>query len=160
MDHSDLEKRAYERIMLELTSRTAMMMTHGILLALIGFTMALTGAPAPIEASWGPWSRLALGAVAVASGAVIIFGAAETDNEHAGWLALSVGFTSGLLWHAGLSIAYMVAALQAKIVILSPGADLSSEITSRGYIPLVYLGYVILTGIHARTVWKLGPPPR
>lgn len=160
MDHSELEKRAYERIMLELTARTAMMFVHGAMLAMIGLTMVVTGAPSPIEAAWGPWSRIALGGAALVIGAVILFGAAETDNDPAGWRALMLGFGGGMLWHAVLAGSYAVAAYQTQMAFLLPGETLSASVTSRGYIPLIYLGYVLLTALHFRTVWKLGPPPR
>lgn len=157
---SELEKRAYERIMLELTNRTAMMTVHGTLLFLVGLTMAVTGAPAPIEAAWGPWSRVFIGGAAIIIGIIILFGTIETDNHPAGWKALLAGFSLGVLWHLGVSTAYAIAAIQARMAVLVPGEDLSSTITNRGYIPLIYLGYFLLTGIHLRTVWKLGPPPR
>jgi len=160
MDTSDLEKRAYERIMLELTARTSMMMVHGSMLAMIGLMMMVTGAPAPIEASLGPWSRILFGGAAVVFGMTILFGAAETDNEPSGWWALLLGFGSGVLWHAGLALAYAVSAYQSRMMILEPGEVLDAAITSRGYIPLVYVGYALLTALHLRTVWKLGPPPR
>lgn len=160
MDTSDLEQRAYERIMLELTARTQMMLVHGVMLTLIGLTMVATGAPAPIEAAWGPWSRMILGGAAVAIGLLVLFGSARTDNDHTGWRALTVGFTLGMIWHAGLALSYAVAAIGAPMSILIPGEILSSTVTNRGYIPLVYVGYVTLTAIHSRTVWKLGPPPR
>lgn len=160
MDTSDLEKRAYERVMLELTARTLMMQVHGVMLAMLGLMMIITGAPAPIEADWGPWSRLALGGAAIGIGLTVLFGSAETDNEPAGWRALMIGFGSGMLWHLGLALAYTISVLGSRVQILSPGEILDASITSRGYIPLIYLGYVLLTSIHLRTVWKLGPPPR
>lgn len=146
--------------MLELTARTGMMMVHGVMLTLIGLAMVLTGAPAPIEASWGPWSRLAIGGAAIVIGLTILVGASETDNEPVGWWALLLGFGSGVLWHLGLATAYAASAYQSRMALLAPGELLDSTITSRGYIPLVYVGYFLLTAIHLRTVWKLGPPPR
>lgn len=160
MDVSELEQRAYDRIMLELTARTAMMFTHGALLVMIGLMMALTGAPAPIEDAWGPWSRLAIGLSAVVIGLTILFGAAETDIEPAGWGALVVGFATGMLWHVGLVVSYAMAAVDSRVMLLGPGEVLDASISSRGYIPLIYIGYVALTLIHLRTIWKLGPPPR
>lgn len=157
---SELEKRAYERIMLELTNRTAMMTVHGTMLILIGLTMAITGSPAPIELAWGPWSRVAIGGAAVVIGSGILVGAALTDNSPTGWRALLVGFGLGMLWHLGISVAYVVAVAQTRMAVLAPGEVLDSGITNRGYIPLVYLGYVLLTAIHLRTVRRLGPPPR
>lgn len=157
---SELEKRAYERIMLELTNRTQMMAVHGTLLFAIGLMMAITGAPAPIEATSGPWSRILLGGAAMAIGLTVLYGTAQTDNTQRGWLALLTGFGFGVAWHASLSLAYAVAAMQAPMAVLAPGEVLDTLITNRGYIPLVYLGYVLLTLIHLRTVWRLGPPPR
>lgn len=161
-DHTrePLEQRAYERIMLELTNRTAMMVVHGTLLLLVGLTMSITGAPAPLEGAFGPWARILLGGSAMLIGWVILFGAAETDNDMAGWRALVVGFVGALMWHVALAVTYAVAAWQAPMALLLPGETLGAAITNRGYIPLIYVGYVMLTGIHLRTVWKLGPPPR
>ena len=157
---SELERRAYERIVLELTARTWMMVVHGVILILVGLTMSVTGSPAPIEAAWGPWSRTLIGGAAMVIGSIILVGAARTDNDGAGWKALLAGFGAGMLWHLGLSAAYAVAAIRAEMAILMPGEILDASVTNRGYIPLIYLGYVLLTGIHLRTVWKLGPPPR
>lgn len=157
---SELERRAFDRIMLELTNRTFIMAIHGTLLFAVGLMMAITGAPSPIEESFGPWSRIVLGLSAMASGSLILFGAAETDNTAPGWAALLAGFGSGMLWHLGLATAYATAALSSDMMILEPGAPFDPSVTSRGYIPLIYVGYVLLTSVHLRTVWKLGPPPR
>lgn len=157
---SELERRAHDRVLLELMNRTAMTTVHGTALFVIGLMMALTGAPAPIENAWGPWSRLILGLTAMVIGMTILYGATETDNDRRGWVALTVGFAFGMLWHLGLAIVYAIAAFQSQMVILMPGQSLDPSITNRGYIPWIYLGYVALTLIHARTVWRLGPPPR
>lgn len=157
---SELEKRAYERVLLELTNRSLIMGIHGALLVLVGMTMAITGAPAPIEATFGPWSRIMLGGAAVLTGLTILLGSALTDNLLGGWLAQVTGFATGLFWHLAIAVTYTIAAAEVPMATLDPGQVLASDVTNRGYIPLIYLGYVALTAVNLRTVWKLGPPPR
>lgn len=154
------EERAQHRIVLELQNRIGMLCVHGGILLMIGMMMILTGAPAPTEGWWGPWSRLVLGGAAMAGGMTLLVGTARSDDSWGGWMMMTVGSALGALWHVGLTATYSYAATTEKMQILSPGEPLSEAVTSRGYIPLVYLGYVLLVLIHFVTLVRLGPPPR
>lgn len=153
-------ERAHKRIVLELQNRAAMLAIHGGILVGIGLMMMLTGGPAPSEAWFGPWSRLLLGGAAVFGGGVLLVGVARGDDDRPGWYAMVVGVILACLWHLGLAGTYVYAVATEHLVLLSPGEALDPWITSRGYIPLVYLGYVLLTIVHATTLLRLGPPPR
>lgn len=153
-------ERATRRVTLELENRAGMLCVHGGILLMIGLMMALTGAPAPTEDWFGPWSRLAMGGFAMASGAVLLWGVAAGDERKGGWLAMTLGTGGACWWHVGLTATYAYAAIVGRMEILAPGEPLSEAITSRGYIPLVYLGYVLLLMIHNVTLLRLGPPPR
>jgi len=152
--------RAHKRIVLELQNRIGMLCVHGGILLMIGMMMILTGAPAPAEDWWGPTARLALGGAAMIGGAVLLVGTALGDDSRRGWSMMVVGSVLAGLWHLGLTFTYAYAAATARMEILSPGEPLSEAVTSRGYIPLVYFGYVLLVLIHSITLVRLGPPPR
>lgn len=154
------ETEARDRVYFELANRSVLMAIHGIVAILIGATMMATGAPAPIEATFGPWSRLVLGGWAVAHGLVIVAGVAISRGRLTGWVALLVGCLGLLVWHATLMLAYGVAAFEDEILILAPGESLAAGVVNRGYIPFVYLGYVMLVGAHLITLLRLGPPRR
>lgn len=153
-------ERAQHRIVLELQNRIGMLCVHGGILLMIGLMMILTGAPAPAEDWWGPWARLLLGGLALAAGGTLLVGVAVSDETRGGWLAMVFGTLTACLWHVGLTLTYTYAAATEKMQILAPGEPLSEAVTSRGYIPLVYLGYVLLVLIHHVTLVRLGPPPR
>lgn len=153
-------ERAHRRIVLELENRTLMLLTHGGMLLVLGLMMVLTGAPRPTEEWFGPWSRLVVGGAGMLCGLTALVGVALTDDSRRGYRLLLAGTISGMVWHVGLSLTYAWAVSESRLEILAPGEALDSAISNRGYIPFVYLGYVLLIGIHARTLVKLGPPPR
>lgn len=153
-------ERAHKRIVLEIQNRTLMLCVHGLILMLVGLMMATTGAPLVTEEWFGPWSRIVVGSWAIVAGAVSIFGVALSDDIRLGWRSMLVGSLAGGLWHLGLASTYGWAAITTKMSILLPGEPLGSDIVSRGYIPFIYLGYVLLIAIHAVTLIRLGPPPR
>jgi hypothetical protein len=153
-------ERAKQRIVLELENRTMMLCIHGFILLVLGLMMALTGAPAPTEAWYGPWSRLVVGGIGILIGLTILVGVALTDESPRGYVSQVVGTLLAALWHLGLSSTYAFAAITERMELLAPGEPLSVTVTNRGYIPFVYLGYVMLISLHARTLIKLGRPPR
>lgn len=153
-------ERAKRRIVLELENRTLMLCVHGGVLLILGMMMALTGAPAPTEAWYGPWSRTFVGGAGMLIGAVSLVGVALTDDSRRGYAALVVGTIAAGFWHLGLSATYAYAAATQRMELLGPGEPLSEAITNRGYIPFVYLGLTLLVSIHAVTLARLGPPPR
>ena len=153
-------ERAQHRIVLELQNRIGMLCVHGGILLMIGMMMILTGAPAPAEDWWGPFARLVLGGMAMLGGAVLLVGTARGDDSRWGWSMMTIGTALAAAWHVGLTLTYTYAAATERMVILAPGEPLSEAVTSRGYIPLVYLGYVLLVLIHCATLVRLGPPPR
>lgn len=153
-------ERAKRRIVLELENRTLMLCVHGGVLLILGMMMALTGAPAPTEAWYGPWSRVIIGGLGMLIGSVSLIGVALTDDSRRGYVALLVGTITAGFWHFGLSATYAYAAATQRMELLAPGEPLSSAITNRGYIPFVYLGLTLLVTIHAVTLARLGPPPR
>lgn len=154
------QERAAHRIVLELQNRAAMLATHGGILASVGLMMVLTGGPAPAEAWFGPWARLVYGGGALVGGIVLLVGVARGDDDRRGWAASLLGAAAACIWHLGLTATYVYAVLQEHHQLLAPGEPLGADVISRGYIPLVYLGYVMLTLIHAVTLARLGPPPR
>lgn len=153
-------ERAKQRIVLELENRTLMLCVHGGILMILGLMMALTGAPAPTESWYGPWSRLAVGGIGMGTGAALLVGVALTDDSRRGYVAQVAATVMAAFWHLGLSATYAYAAATQKMELLAPGEPLSEAITNRGYIPFVYLGYVLLVGLHVRTLVSIGPPPR
>ena len=153
-------ERAHRRIVLELENRTLMLCVHGGILIVLGLMMALTGAPAPTEDWYGPWSRLVVGGAGMAIGLTTLVGVALTDESRVGYASMMVGTVMAAFWHGGLSLTYAYAVATQKMALLSPGEPLDTAITNRGYIPFVYLGYVLLVCIHASTLVRLGPPPR
>jgi len=153
-------ERAHRRIVLELENRNSMLLVHGALLLVLGLMMTLTGAPRPTEEWFGPWSRLVVGGAGMLSGLVALVGVALTDDSRRGYRLLLGGTAFGMLWHVGLSATYAWAVTQSRLELLAPGEILDINISNRAYIPFVYLGYVLLIGIHVRTLVKLGPPPR
>lgn len=155
-----ISERAHRRIVLELENRTLMLCVHGGVLLILGLMMMFTGAPAPMEAWYGPWSRLVVGGTGFLIGAATLVGVALTDESRRGYSAMLVGTILAALWHAGLSLTYAYAASTSRMELLAPGEPLSAAVTQRGYIPFVYLGYVLLVSIHAVTLARLGPPPR
>lgn len=153
-------ERAHQRIVVELENRTLMLCTHGGVLLVLGLMMALTGAPAPTEAWYGPWSRLVVGGAGLIIGALMLVGVARTDDTHLGYRALLTSTLLATIWHAGLALTYAYAAATQKMALLAPGEPLSTSITNRGYIPFIYLGLMLLVSVHLRTLLRLGPPPR
>lgn len=153
-------ERAGRRIVLELENRTLMLCVHGGVLLILGLMMALTGAPAPTETWYGPWSRLWVGGIGMGIGSAILVGVALTDDSLRGYALLVSGTITAAFWHLGLSTTYAYAAATQKMALLAPGEELSTAITNRGYIPFVYLGLTLLVAIHAVTLARLGPPPR
>lgn len=153
-------ERAQHRIVLELQNRIGMMCVHGGILLMIGMMMILTGAPAPAEGWWGPYARLVLGGAAMIGGSVLLIGTARGDDSWWGWAMMTIGSALAAAWHVGLTATYTYAAATERMVILAVGETLGETVTSRGYIPLVYLGYVLLVLIHCVTLVRLGPPPR
>lgn len=137
-----------------------MLCTHGGVLLILGLMMALTGAPAPTEAWYGPWSRLVVGGIGLLTGMVLLVGVALTDDVRRGYWALLGATAAGALWHLGLSATYAYAAITTRMDLLFPGEPLSTAVTNRGYIPFVYLGLCLLINTHLWTLVRLGRPPR
>ena len=153
-------ERAQRRIVLELENRVLMLCIHGGILLVLGLMMALTGAPAPTEAWYGPWSRLFIGGAGITIGLITLIGVALTDESPRGYALQAGGTITAALWHLGLASTYAYAAVTERMALLAPGEPLSTAVTNRGYIPFVYLGYVLLISLHARTLVCLGRPPR
>lgn len=152
--------RAQHRIVLELQNRVGMLCVHGGILLTIGLMMLITGGPAPAAYWFGSSARLTLGGFATLVGFTILVGTARGDNDRWGWPLMVVGTFGAILWHLALAAVYAYAASVERLMVLSPSELLAPDITSRGYIPLVYFGYLLLVTIHSVTLVRLGPPPR
>lgn len=161
MDPTDKGQiQARDRIYLELANRTTLLALHGWVGILVGLAMAATGAPLPIEEAMGPWARLALGGWGLGFGAILLVGASIGRNRTAGWSALIAGTLGLAFWHALVMMAYADGAFDGGIKFLMPGETLGPDVTNRGYIPFIYLGYVMLVLTHAVTLILLDRPRR
>lgn len=161
MDFSDEgQVRARDRIYLELANRSTLLALHAWVAITVGLAMALTGAPMPIEHDFGPWARMVVGGWAFVFGVIMFIGTVMSYHSLRGWVALVSGTVGLSFWHSLVMFAYIDAAFDAKIVILKPGQHLDPDIVNRGYIPLVYLGYVMLVLTHAVTLILLDRPRR
>lgn len=157
---TDSALRAGDQLYLELANRFALLTLHASIGITVGAAMFFTGAPAVVERDFGPWSRTVLGLWAVAFGISLLVGTLKTHFSPAGWVALISGCLGLAFWHSLIMFAYVDAAFDDRIAILMPGEHLDPSVTSRGYIPFIYLGYVTLVVTHAITVILLDRPRR
>lgn len=153
-------ERAAHRVELELQNRVGMLCVHGGILVAIGLMMVLTGAPIPAEEWYGWPARYVMGGAALLAGVTLLIGVAKGDDDYRGWVLMVGGTAAACLWHIALVSLYSYSATTEDMALLSVGEAIPDGITSRAYIPLVYLGYVMLTVIHNATLVRLGPPPR
>lgn len=149
-----------ERIRLELVTRKFMVMVLGLIAAWVGLAIMLTGAPSFIEAWFSPWSRFYVGGVAEAAGLTVVLGGLAGDLRRSGWWTQVVGLGLLVAWYAGLGGSYAVLVAQEGIDIVAPGQPLASVDAGRAYVPLVYLGLMLLTLTPLVTMLRLGQPAK
>lgn len=159
MADRDLLDQATSRIQVELATRRLIVLVLGLLAIAIGTVMIVTGAPAFIENWFSPWSRVLLGGTSALFGFMAVFGLLY-DHRLLGWLAHIGGLIGLCLWYTAIGSAYT-----GLLVVEGPqwanlGEPLASNVSGRGYVPLIYLGLFMINLIPLVAALKAGRPYR
>lgn len=158
MDQDTQTRRAIERVRLELVTRKFMVMVLALIGVWVGITMCLTGAPAFIETWFSPWSRYVVGGGAFLAGLTVSIGGMMTDRRPPGWWTQVIGLAALTIWYFGMSVAYLGLFMLEGAPFAAPGEPLDPSNSGRGYVPLVYLGLMILTATPLVTMLRLARP--
>jgi hypothetical protein len=149
-----------ERIRLELVTRKFMVILLGLTAAWVGLAIMVTGAPSFIEDWFSPWSRFYVGGVAEAAGLTVVLGGMVGDLRRSGWWTQVTGLALLVLWYAGLGASYAVLVFQQGVDIVGPGEHLPSTESGRAYVPMVYLGLMLMTATPLVTMLRIGRPTK
>lgn len=150
--------RSVERVRLELVGRKFMVTVLALIGVWVGVAMILTGAPNFIEDWFSPWSRYFVGGAAFLAGLLTSVGGAFRDDRRAPWWCQVIGLALLVLWYGALGAAYVGLTAQQGLAFVGPGEPLPEGITGRGYVPLVYLGLMVMTATPLATMLKLRRP--
>lgn len=160
MKTNDPASQAIERVRLELVARKFMVMILALVAVWVGIAMMLTGAPSFLEGWFSPWSRYAVGSIAFMTGLLTSIGGSMTDQKPGGWWTQVVGLTGLCAWYAGMGIAYIGLVISEGFTWAGLGEALDPSSSGRAYVPIVYLGLMIMTATPLVTMLRLGRPRR
>lgn len=150
--------RAIERVRLELVTRKFMVMMLAVLATWVGIAMCFTGAPAFMETWFSPWSRYAIGGIAFLGGVATSIGGLMTDRTWRGWWTQVLGLSVLCLWYTGMAVSYLILTIQEGLAVVGPGEPLAPGNSGRGYVVIVYICLVVVTGTPLFTMIRLWRP--
>lgn len=152
-------ERAVRQVRLELASRKLIVNMLGVMAALIGVGMALSGAPAFLEALFSPWSRMVFAGLIFFPGVAVACGGALGDETRIGWLLQVFGLAQIAIWCLLMSIAHAILFVSIGYGWVAPGQPLTEPtIAGRAYVPLFYFCIFLVTSIPMVTMLRVGRP--
>lgn len=158
MDAQEEVARSVERVRLELSTRKLMIMMMALTGVLTGAAIMLTGAPNFIEEWFSPWSRYLVGGSAFAAGLTTTVGGFIGDRVRVGWWTQIAGLFGLAAWNASMAAAYLAVVIRQGAGFVGPGEPLAADVTGRGYVPILYLGLMVVIMVPMVTMIRLRRP--
>lgn len=147
--------QSIERVRLELVTRRFMVQMLALTCVWTGIAIIATGAPSFIEGWLSPWSRYLIGGWAFTFGLIASVGGMVGDQRWRGWWTQVIGLVGLVLWYFGMGAAYVGLVLTETVQFVGPGEPLDPSVSGRGYVPLIYLGLMMMTATPLVTMLRL-----
>lgn len=158
MTHDLTPDRARQTVELGLAAHRASLLWLAVASLLVGMVMIVTGAPAFLEDWFSPWSRVVLGLAAFLPALCTVIGMVIGPARRCGWTLQVIGLSGQALWYALMMATYSALLIKEGPQFVGLGEPLSSTVSGRAYVPLIYVGLLGQALVPLWTVVRLGPP--